>query len=85
MALLFTHWPQIVGEDLASHVSPETFDDGRLVLRAESTAWATQVRHLLPGLHRAVDDRVGRGVVREIVVLGPVGPTWKAGDRKSTR
>ena len=68
-----------MGPDLAAHVAPETFDDGRLVLRAESTAWATQVRHLLPGVQRAVDDRVGRGIVREIAVLGPAGPSWKAG------
>ncbi len=67
-------WGEIVGQDLASHVSPESFDDssGRLVLRAESTTWATQVRSLIPTLQRRLDEEVGTGIVREIEVRGPV-------------
>ncbi len=54
---------QIVGRDIAEHVRPVSFADGELSLEAESTAWATQVRLLLPQVHRAVDERVGTGVV----------------------
>ncbi|MFA7265041.1 MAG: DciA family protein [Candidatus Nanopelagicales bacterium] len=66
-------WAQIVGADLASHVTPEVFDEksGRLVLRAESTTWATQVRSLIPMLQQKLDDEIGAAIVREIEVRGP--------------
>lgn len=80
-ASLTSLWPDVVGADLAAHVVPESFDDGRLLLRAESTAWATQVRLLLPQLRVAIDAAVGAGVVADISVVGPQAPSWKAGPR----
>jgi len=80
-------WSAIAGEDLAAHVEPESFDDneGRLVLRAESTTWATQVTMLIPILQGRLDAEVGRGIVRTIDVLGPAssrprkGRSWVKG------
>lgn len=81
-ATVQARWPEIVGADLADHVTPESFADGRLVLRAESTAWATQVRLLLPQLRQAIDRAVGTGVVADISVVGPQAPSWSAGPRR---
>lgn len=81
VAVLVSEWAQIVGADLAEHVVPTGFDEGVLTLQAESTTWATQVRLLLPNLHRTVDERVGSGVVTRIKILGPQAPSWKAGPR----
>ena len=81
-ASLTSRWPEVVGADLAAHVVPESFDDGRLVLRAESTAWATQVRLLLPQVRAAIDTAVGAGVVADISVVGPQAPSWRAGPRR---
>jgi predicted nucleic acid-binding Zn ribbon protein len=81
VAVLMADWPQIVGRDIAEHVAPVAFDDGELILQAESTTWATQVRLLLPDLQRAVDERVGGGVVRAIRIRGPQAPSWTAGPR----
>jgi predicted nucleic acid-binding Zn ribbon protein len=72
-------WPEIVGADLADHCRPEKFDGGVLHLVAESTAWATQVRLLVPQLHRRLEEVVGRGVVNRIEVRGPTGPDWRRG------
>ncbi len=78
-------WPEIVGDDVAEHVRPETFEpapDGRgliLVLRADSTAWATTMRLLLPTLRHRIDTELGSGAVRDINVLGPAAPSWKHG------
>ena len=72
-------WPEIVGAELAAHCRPEKFDAGVLSLRAESTAWATQVRLLLPQLHRRLDAVVGRDVVSRVEVRGPTGPDWGRG------
>ena len=81
IAQLMTRWEQIVGSDLASHVTPVSFDDGALALQAESTTWATQVRLLLPDLQHVIDAEVGAGVVTSIRVLGPQGPSWVKGPR----
>lgn len=82
VAVLFSDWAGVVGAELAEHVAPDSFADGRLVVRADSTAWATQLRLLLPALHRAVDAAVGAGTVRSIVVQGPAAPSWVAGPRR---
>ena len=82
VATLTTDWASIVGADLASHVTPESFTEGTLLLRAESTSWATQVRLLLPTLRTVIDEAVGRGVVTEISVVGPQAPSWRAGPRR---
>jgi len=82
VAVMFGQWDQVVGASLAEHVAPESFDEGVLVLRADSTAWATQVRLLLADLHRAVDAVVGSGTVRSIRVIGPQAPSWVSGPRR---
>ena len=82
VAGLIARWPDVVGADLADHVTPESFTDGRLLLRADSTAWATQVRLLLPQLRNAIDRAVGTGLVADISVLGPQAPSWVAGPRR---
>lgn len=82
VAVLMTEWAQIVGQDLAEHVTPVSFDEGSLLLQAESTTWATQVRLLLPDLQRAIDLRLGGGVVTGIRIQGPQAPSWGAGPRR---
>lgn len=74
-------WPQVVGREVADHATPETFTDGRLVVRASSTAWATQLRLLLPQIERRIAEEVGEGVVQEITIIGPGAPTWRYGNR----
>ncbi len=80
-------WQQIVGEDVADHVEIEQFQmnpsgqSGILVLRADSTAWATQIKLLLPTLEQKLDQEVGAGRITEIKVLGPAAPSWKHGLR----
>jgi predicted nucleic acid-binding Zn ribbon protein len=51
------------------------------VLRADSTAWATQVRLLAEDLKARIDSQLGAGVVKTITVNGPVAPSWKKGPR----
>ena len=78
-------WPEIVGADVAEHVVPETFEqapDGRgllLVLRADSTAWATTMQYMLPAVRARIDSELGSGTVRDIRILGPAAPSWKHG------
>ncbi|NMR20436.1 DUF721 domain-containing protein [Cellulomonas fimi] len=74
-------WRDVVGDEVADHCTPETFEDGVLVVRADSTSWATNLRILVPQLLRRLGDDVGEDVVREVKVLGPAGPGFKRGPR----
>lgn len=78
---LTTRWAEIVGPELADHVQPESFEEGVLVLRAESTSWATQVRLLMGTVRTAIDQAIGAGVVTKVTVKGPTAPSWKSGPR----
>lgn len=85
---LVARWREIVGPDLAEHVVPESFEPGpdgrggRLLLRASSTAWATQLRMLLPSLRSRLDAELGGGVIRDVRVVGPAAPVRPAGPRR---
>lgn len=81
MAQLVARWPSVVGQEMADHVAPVSFESGVLVLQADSTAWATQVRLLLGDLRRVVDAEVGTGVVSSITVAAPAAPSWVKGPR----
>ncbi len=81
---VFARWPELVGAEIASHTTPETFSDGRLVVRTDSTAWATQLTLLAPQLVARLNEDLGPGTVTLIEVLGPHLPTWRKGPR-STR
>lgn len=78
---VFARWAELVGPEVGDHSTPESLTDGRLVLRAGSTAWATQLRLLAPSLVRRLNQELGHGTVTVIDVLGPQGPTWKKGPR----
>lgn len=74
-------WREIVGDDVAEHCTPLSFDDKVLVVRADSTAWATQMRMLVPSLLRRMAEEIGDGVVDDVAVRGPSGPSFRRGRR----
>lgn len=76
VARLIGLWPEIVGAANAQHATPESFDpeSGVLMIRTSSTAWAEQLRLMLPTLRTAIEAQVGPGVVRDIRVVGPTPP-----------
>lgn len=76
---VFGRWAELVGEDVASHCTPESFADGQLRVRTDSTAWATQLKLLAPTVVRRLNEDLGHGTVLAIEVLGPHLPTWKKG------
>lgn len=72
-------WSAVVGPELAAHCQPESYDDGLLTVRADSTAWATQLRLLAPTLVARLNADLGDGTVTRVTVLGPAGPSWRKG------
>ncbi len=76
---VFARWSEIVGAELAAHAQPESFEDGELVVVADSTAWATQVRLLSGSLVGRLCEELGDGAVRRVRVRGPTAPSWSKG------
>ena len=60
---VFGRWAELVGDEVADHCTPESFADGRLVVRTDSTAWATQLKLLTPTVVRRLNEELGHGTV----------------------
>src|SRR5690625_3272032 len=83
---VLAEWDEIVGERLATHCRPVSFEDGVLVVSASSSAWAAQLRLLTPQLVTTIEGHVGSHVVSELKVTGPAAAqrSWKKGPRTVT-
>ncbi|MEU8394019.1 DciA family protein [Nonomuraea sp. NPDC048892] len=81
---VFGRWATIVGPDLAMHTRPESFDDGEVLIAADSTAWATQVRLLARTLVRRLNEELGDGTVTKVKVRGPQNAPRPSGGLRVT-
>jgi predicted nucleic acid-binding Zn ribbon protein len=80
---VFARWAEIVGPEIGAHSTPESLTDGTLVVRTDSTAWATQLKLLAATVVRRLNEELGAGTVTVVEVLGPHAPSWKHGRRKA--
>ncbi|WP_051477336.1 DciA family protein [Arthrobacter sp. Br18] len=78
---VLARWEELVGSDIAAHCSPESFDGSTVLVRCDSTAWATQLRLISPDVLRRFEAELGKGVVTRISVIGPSSPNWRKGGR----
>jgi len=78
---VFGRGSALVGPDIAAHCAPQTLTEGELLVVAESTAWATQLRLLAPTILARLHASVGGDVVTRLRVVGPTAPSWKKGPR----
>jgi len=81
-ASVLAGWDRIVGAELAARCQPVSLRAGELTLAAESTAWAMQLRGMLPTLMGRIRAELGPDVVTRIRVHGPTAPTWRSGPRR---
>ncbi|HET9254702.1 MAG TPA: DciA family protein [Pseudonocardiaceae bacterium] len=79
--VVFARWAQLVGPDIAEHSQPVSLNDGELLVRASSTAWATQLRLLQRQLISRITAGAGPGIVTRLRIQGPAAPTWVHGPR----
>lgn len=79
--MLLARWPVLVGPINADHSSPESYVNEVLTVRADSTAWASQMRAFAPQLVAKLNSELGDGTVTRVVVKGPDAPSWKHGSR----
>ncbi|MDQ6526446.1 DciA family protein [Nocardioides sp. LHD-245] len=80
---VFARWTEIVGPEIGAHSTPESLTDGTLVVRTDSSAWATQLKLLAASVVKRLNEELGDGTVMIVEVLGPHAPSWKHGRRKA--
>lgn len=78
---VLAQWDQLVGPEICAHCQPESFENTTIAVRADSTAWATQLRLLSTSLLARFDAELGPGIVTKIRVIGPAAPNWRKGYR----
>jgi len=76
---VIARWPEIVGTAIAEHCTPTSYAEGRLSVRTDSTAWATQLTLLAANVVRRLNEELGDGTVTFLDVAGPSQPSWKKG------
>ena len=77
-------WAEIVGPGVAAHSTPVSFEGRVLTVRADSTAWAHQLRLLSSSLLARVAAEIGPDAVAELKVVGPSAPSWSRGPRRAS-
>lgn len=78
-AELFAKWPAIVGEQNANNSTPEELQNGVLLVRCKSTAWATQLRLMQVTILERINADFAEAKVVALKFVGPDAPTWKKG------
>lgn len=78
---VMARWAELVGPEIATHCTPESFHETTVLVRCDSTAWATQLRLISPDLLRRFEHELGTGVVTAMKIVGPSAPSWRKGGR----
>lgn len=79
--LLWTRWPEIVGDATAAHAEPTSLKAGVLRVRTDSPTWATEVGYLRDEIKARANRVIGRALVSEVRVWTSPDPirTGRAG------
>lgn len=78
---LLAGWRDLAGEKNAEHSYPESINDGVLVIRCDSSAWATQLRLMRSQLLTRAAQSFPRAAITTIHFYGPDAPSWNHGPR----
>ncbi|HLF70303.1 MAG TPA: DUF721 domain-containing protein [Actinomycetota bacterium] len=83
-ARLFATWEAIVGPQIALRCQPTSLKEGVLRVRAQSPAWAAELRYLGPEVASRINAALGQKVVDQVKawVPNPGGPTSRFGRRR---
>lgn len=74
-------WRAIAGEETSRHAAVEGFADGVLLVRCDSTAWATQLGLMRGQIAERIATDFPDAGVSSIRFLGPNTPSWNHGRR----
>lgn len=74
-------WRSIAGEETARHAEVEGFAEGVLLIRCDSTAWATQLSLMRAQIAERIAKDFPEADVVSLRFLGPNTPSWSHGPR----
>ena len=78
---LLGSWAELAGEETAMHSEPLGVEDGVLIVRCDSTAWATQLRLMRGQITTNIAQRFPAAGIESVKFEGPNAPSWKRGTR----
>lgn len=78
---LILKWKDVAGEETARHTQPMSFQDGVLIIRCDSTAWAKQLQLMRAHILTQIQLRHPEAGVESVRFAGPDVPSWKWGPR----
>jgi predicted nucleic acid-binding Zn ribbon protein len=80
-AELLDSWADLAGAETAQHSEPVAIEDGVLLVRCDSTAWATQLRLMRGQITTSIAGRFPDAGIESVKFDGPNAPSWKRGTR----
>lgn len=78
-------WADIVGEHIAARSEPVKLEDGILHIRADGSAWATELTLLSSSITQKAAAFLGGELVRDVRVSASGGPDAQRGQRGPVR
>ncbi|WP_253259181.1 DUF721 domain-containing protein [Subtercola boreus] len=78
---LMLAWSQIAGAETAEHSHPVGITDAVLSVQCDSTAWATQLRHMRTMIMTRIAQEYPDAGIESVRFLAPDAPSWKRGSR----
>jgi len=78
---LLLAWSEIAGPETAEHSTPIGITDSVLTVQCDSTAWATQLRHMRVLIMTTIAQRYPDAGIDSIRFEAPHAPSWKRGSR----
>ena len=65
---LWSHWKEIVGEDVAQHCFPEKVSGGKLYIKADSPIWRQQLDLLKEEIREKINERLNDLDINQLVL-----------------
>ncbi len=78
---LLLAWAEIAGPETAEHSTPTGITDAVLTVQCDSTAWATQLRHMRVMIMTTIAQKFPEAGIESIRFEAPHAPSWKRGSR----
>lgn len=64
---IFIIWTEAVGKNVAAHARPTYFDQGRLTVEVDSSAWINELKFMKKTIITNLNEKLGVKKVRDIV------------------
>ncbi|MDO4913264.1 MAG: DUF721 domain-containing protein [Bifidobacteriaceae bacterium] len=82
IAQLNIQWETVVGNMIAQHSYVESYNDGVIIIRAQSNAWATNLEYMKDTLLKKIQEELNGLTVSKIIISGPKSSHFQENAKK---